>query len=63
METKKKLSWLHIVNWHNLKKTNEEAALRLAAEPVSMEDLWLIFTSEGNHVYCVRLVNGDKIVL
>ena len=30
---------------------------------LSMEDLWLIFTSEGNHVYCVGLVNGDKIIL
>ena len=28
-----------------------------------MEDLWPIFISEGNHVYCVGFVNGDKIVL
>ena len=30
---------------------------------LSMEDLWLIFTSKGSHVHCVGLVNGDKIVL
>ena len=44
-----------------LKRANEE--LHAAVEPVSMEDLRLIFTSEGNYVYCVRPVNGDKIVL